>query len=110
MNMQKKKTLSFLYLIFGLLSVAGVIMAIIGKEYAYIPFSIGTLIMVILRIATFRRSEDFRIKRLQNMQIISSLLLVLTAYLMFRGQNAWAITLIISAIFDLVSNIRMPSD
>ncbi len=106
------KTSGILYLIFGLIVVAGAILHI--AEWALSPylFSAGAAGLIVLKIKALKSasSNHFRIRRLHNIQAFAAVLLVASAYLMFIGSNFWALTLILSAVFDLVVAFRMPEE
>lgn len=57
---------------------------------------------------TLPRTDDFRIRRLNNLLAISAILILVTAYLMYLNQNIWAITLTIAAFIDLFTTFRYP--
>jgi hypothetical protein len=107
-----KKVSGLLYLLFGVLLVAGAALHIAEKAFAPYIFSVGAVGLIVLKVNSLKNApiSDFRVRRLNNIQAIAAVLLILSAYLMFVKNNFWALALIISAVFDLVVVFRMPED
>ncbi len=106
------KTSGLLYIIFGVLVVAAAVLHIVEQDFAPYMFSVGAAGLIILKIISLKNAPapDFRIRRLNNIQAIAAVLLVVAAYLMFIKSNFWALALILSAVFDLVVVFRMPEN
>ena len=51
--------------------------------------------------------KSFRGKRLFNFQVISCVLMIVGAYLMFRKNNLWALSMMIGALFLLYSGVMI---
>jgi phosphatidylserine synthase len=51
--------------------------------------------------------KSFRGKRLFNIRVLATLLMCVSAYLMFIDMNGWVVTLLIAAILTLYSTIAM---
>ena len=71
-------------------------------------FAAGAICTIIGRYMTLPQATDFRIRRLNGMLMISAVLILATAYLMYLGKNAWAITLTIAAFIDIYTTFRYP--
>ena len=54
--------------------------------------------------------KSIRGKRLFNFQIFSCMLMMVSAYLMFSGNNLWALAMLIGAVFLLYSAIMIPRE
>ena len=95
-----------------IVAVVGFIFNPIGSLFAYIPylFSIGATLSIIGRILTLPQSDDFRIRRLNNMLAVSAILIIGSAYLMFKGENLCILTLFISAFIDIYTSFRYPKE
>ena len=95
-----------------IVAVVGFIFNPIGSLFAYIPylFSIGATLSIIGRILTLPQSDDFRVRRLNNMLAISAILVIGSAYLMFKGENLCILTLFISAFIDIYTSFRYPKE
>jgi uncharacterized membrane protein len=103
-----KQLHNIVFAIGAVLLVLGAVLHILGKVSAPYIFSVGVLGFVVVRMLNPIKNTDFRVKRLQAMQAIGALLLIVSAYLMFTKSNAWALTLVIVAVIELVVSFRMP--
>ena len=93
-----------------IIAVIGFIFNPISSLSTYIPYvlSIGAVFSIIGRILTLPQSEDFRVRRLNNMLAVSAILIIVSAYLMFKGENFCILTLFISAFIDIYTSFRYP--
>lgn len=96
-----------------------IIVAVIGFVFnpmtllsVYIPyiFSIGAVFSILGRLFTLPQSDDFRVRRLNNMLAVSAILVLVSAYLMFKGENLSILTLFISAFIDIYASFRYPKN
>ena len=95
-----------------IIAVIGFIFNPISSLYAYIPyvFSIGAALSIIGRILTLPQSNNFRVRRLNNMLALSAILIIGAAYLMFKGENYCILLLFISAFIDIYTSFRYPTN
>lgn len=95
-----------------IVAVIGFIFNPIGSLFAYIPylFSIGAALSIIGRVLTLPQSDDFRVRRLNNILAVSAVLIIGSAYLMFKGENLCILTLFISAFIDIYTSFRYPKE
>lgn len=77
---------------------------------ASLIFAVGAVCAIIGRYLILPEPSDFRIKRLNNMLGISAILIISTAYLMYIGENVWAITLTLAAFIDIFTTFRYPKN
>ncbi len=93
-------------------AVIGFIFNPINSLLAYIPyiFSVGATLSIIGRILTLPQSDDFRVRRLNNMLALSAILIIGATYLMFKGENYCILLLFISAFIDIYTSFRYPTD
>lgn len=104
------KTKSYLYVLFGIMLIASAGMKIVEMNYAAYVGAVGAVSLIIVRISTLSSSKNVRVRRLQAILALSSLLMLATPYLMYIDHNAWALTLFLAAAFDLLVSYRMPSE
>lgn len=104
------KQLNALYLSGGILLLAGSFAHFLKQDYAIYIFVLGAIATTIVKVKALVKTTDRRIRRLQNQQMISVLLLLATAYLIFINHDAWPLTLLLAATFDLVISYRMPKE
>lgn len=95
-----------------IIAVIGFIFNPIASISSYIPyiFSIGAAFSIIGRLLTLPQSDDFRVRRLNNMLAVSAVLVLVSAYLMFKGENLSILTLFISAFIDIYTSFRYPKN
>ena len=110
----KEKIGNKIFIVGAILVLIGVIMhsfplRIEGHLIALYLFSAGALGVIIGRLTNFSKS-DFRVRRLYFQQFISTCLLVFSAYLLFKEDDKWIITLLIAAVIDLIVIFRMPKE
>lgn len=93
-----------------IIAVIGFVFNPIASLFAYIPyiFSVGASLSIIGRFLTLPQSDDFRVRRLNNMLAVSAILVLVSAYLMFKGENMAIIALFISAFIDIYTSFRYP--
>ena len=93
-------------------AVIGFIFNPINSLSTYIPyfFSAGATLSILGRILTLPQSDDFRVRRLNNMLALSAILVIGAAYLMFKGENYCILLLFISAFIDIYTSFRYPTD
>lgn len=78
----------------------------------YVPyiFSVGATFSIIGRLLTLPQSDNFRVRRLNNMLAVSAVLVLISAYLIFKGENLSILTLFISAFIDIYTSFRYPKE
>ena len=93
-----------------IIAVIGFVFNPIVSLFAYIPyiFFVGAGLSIIGRLLTLPQSDDFRVRRLNNMLAVSAILVLVSAYLMFKGENMAIIALFISAFIDIYTSFRYP--
>ncbi|NDV47639.1 hypothetical protein D0T49_11335 [Paludibacter sp. 221] len=105
---QKNNITQVIFIIGGILTIIGAILQIINYVYAPFVFSGGGLLLVYCHVMNSfaQKEDDFRSRRLSRIGFISSLLLILSAYLMFTGSNSWVVFLLIYAAISLFLSFR----
>ena len=93
-----------------IIAVIGFIFNLVASLVSYIPyiFSVGAAFSIIGRLLILPQSDDFRVRRLNNMLAVSAVLVLVSAYLMFKGENLCILTLFISAFIDIYTSFRYP--
>jgi len=106
------KNNDYIFALGAMLVLVGAILQISGSWIAPYVVGVGGLIIFVFRLVFTPKSENFRIRRLMRMQLISSFLLLTSAYLMFTNnpRNAWALTLFLAAFLDIFIIWRMPKE
>ena len=95
-----------------IIAVIGFIFNPIAPLFIYIPyvFSVGATLSIIGRMLTLPQSDNFRVRRLNNMLAVSAILVLISAYLRFKGENIAILTLFISAFIDIYTSFRYPKE
>jgi len=81
---------------------------------------VGVVLNIVGRVMTLPKSDNFRIKRLNNLMALSSVMLATAAFLMFAGnsyiggvyiaKSSFIAFILISALIDLWVTFRMPKN
>ena len=102
--------------IFDYLLAAGAILILITSvlvmenvSWGKYAFAAGSLFYIIARLKMKYEGDDFRLKRFNRNIYISSLLLVATCYLQFKGTNVCVVLLFVTALLELYSTFRISS-
>ncbi len=106
--MMKTKIHQIIFIVAGILTIAGAILQLSDFSYAPYVFTLGTLLLIYSHAqSVFSVREDgFRSRRLARLGIIASLMLLVADYLMFAGSNSWVIFLLIYALVTLYLSFR----
>jgi hypothetical protein len=105
----KTQIINILFIASYLLVLSGAICFILGYHWSIYIFSVGAVILTVVRFLATQPSDNFRMRRLNRMQAISSILLIATIYLMYKDFTSWGLTLTVAAVIDLVIAFRKPS-
>lgn len=71
---------------------------------------VGVVALLISTALTPYPGKSIRGKRLYNFQIISGMLMAVSAYLMFTDNNIWYLTMMAGAVFLLYAAIMIPKE
>ena len=106
------KNNDYIFAFGAMLVLAGAVLQISANWIAPYLVGAGGLIIVVFRLVFSPKSDNFRIRRLMKMQLISSCFLLVSAYLMYTNnpRNAWALTLFLAAFLDIFIIWRMPKE
>ena len=120
---QLSKTQSIIYLVGGLLMVIGAGTSLVAWRFAPYVFAVGVVCFVSMQMLQRYEGQNFTIRRLRRMMLLSDVLFLVAALLMFANQgnvfglsyityvqyiyNKWVIVLLIGAILQLYSSHRI---
>lgn len=71
---------------------------------------VGVAALLLSTAFTPYPGKSVRGKRLYNFQIISCMLMAVSAYLMFTNNNIWALTMMVGAVFLFYAAIMIPKE
>lgn len=80
-------------------------------QWFYIPyiFAVGAAGMASMRLSRRYEGNNIRLKRLYRLESLSSILIVLASYFMFKNdRNEWIVILFIAAVLQLYTAFLIP--
>ena len=126
------KMINVMMTIGGVLLLVGAMVMITGWEYAPYIYLLGSVMFASAQLSDRYDGDDMILKRLRLQQVLGSILLVITGFLMFSGnyhqqlmfnnsmndtlrsflltltaRNSWIVTLCIATLFELYSSFRI---
>ena len=120
---QLNKTQNIIFLVGGLMMVIGAGASLFAWSWAPYLYAIGAICFTAMQMLQQYEGKNFTIRRLRRMMLISDLLFLLAALLMFANMgnflqlsqvdyvqyvyNKWVIVLLIAAILQLYSSHRI---
>ncbi len=123
---QLSKTETALLLTGGLLMVVGSGAYMLLQQWACYVFSVGALLFVAMQLRQRYEGNDFTIRRLRRLMIVSDVLFLLSALLMIANQsnflpfdylsylryvrNNWIVALLIAAVLQLYVSHRIANE
>ena len=120
---QLNKTQNIIFLVGGLMMVIGAGTSLLAWSWAPYIYAIGAICFAAMQMLQRYEGKNFTIRRLRRMMIISDILFLLAALLMFANMgnflhlsqvdyvqyvyNKWVTVLLIAAILQLYSSHRI---
>ena len=117
------KLQNIIFLVGGLLMVIGAGSSLLAWRFAPYVFAVGAICFATMQMQQRYEGQNITIRRLRRMMLISDVLFLVSALLMFASQgnvfglshitylqyiyNKWVITLLIAAILQLYSSHRI---
>ena len=117
------RTQNIIFLVGGLLMVVGAGSSLLAWKFAPYLFAVGAVCFAAMQMQQRYEGQNFTIRRLRRMMLLSDVLFLVSALLMFASQgnifgichitylqyiyNKWVITLLIAAILQLYSSHRI---
>jgi hypothetical protein len=126
------KMINVMMTIGGVLLLVGAMVMITGWDYAPYIYLLGSVMFASAQMSDRYDGDDMILKRLRLQQVLGSILLVITGFLMFSSnyhqqlmfnnsmndtlrtfllsltaKNSWIVTLCIATLFELYSSFRI---
>jgi hypothetical protein len=126
------KMINVMMTIGGVLLLVGAMVMITGWDYAPYIYLLGSVMFASAQMSDRYDGDDMILKRLRLQQVLGSILLVITGFLMFSSnyhqqlmfnnsmndtlrsflltltaRNSWIVTLCIATLFELYSSFRI---
>lgn len=109
--MTKRKTGGIIYAVGAIVLVAGAFLFVLRADSCHnaVPwiFGMGVLLDVIGRVLTLPEPVNRRVRRLSGLIAISGILLIVAAYLVWRGNDDAVLLILISAVIDFWFTMRI---
>jgi hypothetical protein len=93
--------MNILFTISGLLLLTGAALYLTTLPFAPYLFAFGAAGLAVYQLTVPTKHLTVRFRRLQTLNVMASLLMVLASVLMFRQMNEWILCLTIAAILQL---------
>lgn len=110
----------------GVLMLAGILLNLFLKTFAPWVYGVGVLLYTSIQMRQRYNSDNFTLQRLRRIMILSDVLLILVAALMFADygnpfgldhltwlnyvHNNWVVVLLIAALLQLYTAYRMDAE
>ena len=98
---------SHLFIFSSILVLAGAVLYLSRWEYAPYIFATGTAGVTVCYLTLPYKSSDYRMHRLQRINIFAGIAMIASSVFMFKQQMAWVVFLLISAILQLYTSFIM---
>lgn len=103
--MKRIKNLS--YVVGTMLVLISAVLVMEHVQYGTILFAVGAALVILHKLWSQYRGDDFRLRRMNRYQFFSAILLVGCSYLQFKGLNSWVVLLLVVAVLELFLSFRI---
>ena len=98
---------SYLFIFSGILVLAGAILYLSRWEYAPYLFATGAAGVTVCYLTLPYKLSDYRMRRLQRINILAGIAMIAASVFMFKQQMAWVVFLLISAMLQLYTSFAI---
>lgn len=98
------------------LRISAILVLLSAAMYIVIPkvapwsMAVSVVIFSVCTVLSPYPGKSIRGKRLFHFQVFSTVLMIVSAYLMFRQRNEWALVLLCGAVFMLYAVVMIPRE
>ena len=96
-----------LFIFAAILVLAGAVLYLTHWVYAPYLFATGAAGVTVCYLTLPYKSSDFRSRRLQRLNILAGIAMIVASVFMFKQQMAWVAFLLISAMLQLYTSFVM---
>jgi uncharacterized membrane protein YhaH (DUF805 family) len=96
------------YRLSGILILFSALLYLFEPVVASWVMAVSVVVFTVVTVTTPYPGKSLRGRRLFNFQVIACLLMIVSAYLMFKQRNEWPLFMMIGAILLLYAAILMP--
>jgi hypothetical protein len=100
-------TRTYLFIFSGILVLVGASLYLSRWGYAPYLFSTGAAGITVYYLTIPYKTSDYRMRRLQRMNLLAGIAMIIASVFMFKHQMAWVACLLVSAILQLYSSFVM---
>jgi len=100
------KLLNAFFAIGAILVLISSVLVMENVSWGKYCFAVGVGLFILSRSKMIYLGDDFRLKRLNRLYFLSSILLVISAILIFRVIGMWILLLLITALNEFYISIR----
>ena len=100
-------TRSQIFILSCILVLVGAILYLSQWEYAPYLFATGAAGVTVCYLTLPYKSSDYRIRRLQRINVFAGIAMIASSVFMFKQQMAWVVFLLISAMLQLYTSFTM---
>jgi hypothetical protein len=104
--MKNQNLINNLFYISALLIISGVLLKITNYTSASFIYLAGACLFTLSRVIFLVTNKEKIKGRISQIQIFSGLLLIISAYLMYKGSNSWSVLILLSALIEIYSSFR----
>jgi hypothetical protein len=97
-------TRSHLFIVSGILVLCGAVLYLSRWEYAPYLFATGAAGVTVCHLTSPYKSLDYRMRRLQRINIFAGIAMIVASVFMFKQQMAWVAFLLIAAMLQLYTS------
>ena len=90
-----------------MLVLLGAVLYLTHWEYAPYLFTTGAVGITVYYLTLPYQSSDYRMRRLQRINILAGISMIVASVLMFKQEMAWVVFLLIAAMLQLYSSFVM---
>ena len=106
-----KKIQQAIYILGGILLVAGAALYITGWAWVPYMYITGSFMFAAMQMLDRYTGKNFILLRLRRQQILGAIALMLAGVLMFACKhNEWILCLLVGCIFELYTAFRIPQE
>lgn len=104
--MKKKQLINNLYYFAALTVIAGIVSFLSGETNAPYIYTTGCILYATSRGMHFYIMKPDKSDRIPQIQLLGSVLLVVSAYFMLKESNSWSLFLFLTAIIEIYTSFR----
>ena len=96
-----------LFILSCIFVLTGAVLYITQWEYASYIFAVGAAGVTVYYLTLPYKSSDYRMRRLQRINILAGIAMIVASVFMFKQQMAWVTFLLISAMLQFYTSFAI---